>query len=432
MKPRVDLSDVTGSSLKLARAVPLKFNSALLCQLCLRSSARENQSNLRANHLKSVRMRCRARSKQTASLSVLETRCCQGCGESILDKFLLLVNGRSWHGDCLRCCICHTSLDEQTSCFIRDNRIYCKGDYVRSFGAKCSKCSRGISASDWVRKARDHVYHLACFACDACKRQLSTGEEFALHEDRVLCKTHYLEILDGGSTSSDGERNIRYPPAHIRSIDTADSESHSGSSGNRSKTKRVRTTFTDEQLQVLQANFQLDSNPDGQDLERIAQITGLSKRVTQVWFQNSRARQKKHSTIVAQQTDSNIHIHPHHPHHRLLAHQLHHSGVHNKKEVFGKLFDSCSNALINERLKFTASCGKSHRNEHYFRNLTRILDTRYRTQSRNKRSSLDHRSRLEVFYVTVFPMSEVHLPPETLSQSPDVDSSSFTMLYSVG
>jgi len=44
---------------------------------------------------------------------------------------------------------------------------------------------------------------------------------------------------------------------------------------------------------VLQANFQMDSNPDGQDLERIAQITGLSKRVTQVWFQNSRARQKK-------------------------------------------------------------------------------------------------------------------------------------------
>ena len=65
-------------------------------------------------------------------------------------------------------------------------------------------------------------------------------------------------------------------------------------SSQKNKTKRVRTTFSEEQLQVLQANFQLDSNPDGQDLERIAQITGLSKRVTQVWFQNSRARQKKH------------------------------------------------------------------------------------------------------------------------------------------
>lgn len=62
----------------------------------------------------------------------------------------------------------------------------------------------------------------------------------------------------------------------------------------KNKAKRVRTTFTEEQLQVLQSNFQLDSNPDGQDLERIAQVTGLSKRVTQVWFQNSRARQKKH------------------------------------------------------------------------------------------------------------------------------------------
>ncbi|CAG4978001.1 unnamed protein product [Colias eurytheme] len=146
--------------------------------------------------------------------------------------------------------------------------------FEMSFGAKCSKCCRGISSSDWVRKAREQVYHLACFACDACGRQLSTGEQFALHEDRVLCKPHYLETLDGGSISSD---------------DGCDSEGY-----HKSKAKRVRTTFTEEQLQVLQANFQLDSNPDGQDLERIAQVTGLSKRVTQVWFQNSRARQKKH------------------------------------------------------------------------------------------------------------------------------------------
>ena len=45
--------------------------------------------------------------------------------------------------------------------------------------------------------------------------------------------------------------------------------------GKQGKAKRVRTTFTEEQLQILQANFEVDSNPDGQDLERIAQITGI-------------------------------------------------------------------------------------------------------------------------------------------------------------
>ncbi|XP_065344569.1 LIM/homeobox protein Awh isoform X1 [Cloeon dipterum] len=216
-----------------------------------------------------------------------ENSVCFSCGECITDKYLLQVNGRPWHAHCLRCCVCQLALDRQPSCFIKEDSVYCKADYAKSFGAKCAKCFRAISATDWVRKARQHVYHLACFACDACKRQLSTGEEFALHDGRVLCKTHYLETIDGGSTSSD---------------DGGDSESYQ-----KNKAKRVRTTFTEEQLQVLQANFQLDSNPDGQDLERIAQITGLSKRVTQVWFQNSRARQKKH--LHTGKIKSNLHHH---------------------------------------------------------------------------------------------------------------------------
>uniref|UniRef100_A0A0P4W335 LIM zinc-binding domain-containing protein n=1 Tax=Scylla olivacea TaxID=85551 RepID=A0A0P4W335_SCYOL len=87
--------------------------------------------------------------------------------------------------------------------------------FRRNFGARCAKCCRSIGAADWVRRARDRVYHLACFACDACKRQLSTGEEFALHDSRVLCKQHYLESIEGGATSNDGECQAAAVAEHL-------------------------------------------------------------------------------------------------------------------------------------------------------------------------------------------------------------------------
>ncbi|PAV89344.1 hypothetical protein WR25_05575 [Diploscapter pachys] len=127
------------------------------------------------------------------------------------------------------------------------------------FGAKCASCNRVIQPTDWVRRARIHIYHLACFSCTQCKRQLSTGEEFALQEGRILCKQHFVELVEG----------------------------ENGVNQAKQKTKRVRTTFAEEQLQILQTYFSQDSNPDGADLERIANQTGLSQRVTQVWFQMS-------------------------------------------------------------------------------------------------------------------------------------------------
>ena len=56
---------------------------------------------------------------------------CSGCGELITDRFILQVAGRSWHGHCLRCVVCHSLLDGHASCFLRDEQLYCKLDYTK-------------------------------------------------------------------------------------------------------------------------------------------------------------------------------------------------------------------------------------------------------------------------------------------------------------
>lgn len=113
--------------------------------------------------------------------------------------------------------------------------------------------------------------------------------DFALDSQRLTVATSLAANLSSSSSSSASTSSL-----HNYLSPMTPTNNSQASSGLPCKSKRVRTTFTEDQLSILQTHFQIDSNPDGQDLERIATITGLSKRVTQVWFQNSRARQKKY------------------------------------------------------------------------------------------------------------------------------------------
>ena len=58
----------------------------------------------------------------------------------------------------------------------------------RLFGTKCEKCTRSFGASDFVMRAKNKIFHLECFRCVACDKQLVPGDEFALRPDGLFCK----------------------------------------------------------------------------------------------------------------------------------------------------------------------------------------------------------------------------------------------------
>ncbi|ODN01329.1 Insulin enhancer protein isl-1, partial [Orchesella cincta] len=137
---------------------------------------------------------------------------CVGCGSQIHDQYILRVApDLEWHAACLKCAECHRFLDESCTCFVRDGKTYCKGDYVRLFGTKCEKCGLSFSKNDFVMRARSKIYHMDCFRCVACERQLVPGDEFALREDGLFCKDDH-EVLEKAVNGENGS-SLNTPPA---------------------------------------------------------------------------------------------------------------------------------------------------------------------------------------------------------------------------
>lgn len=63
--------------------------------------------------------------------------------------------------------------------------------------------------SDLVRRAKGKVFHLKCFTCIVCRKQISTGEELYVFEDnKFMCKEDYLSTkniqLQSPSQGQDG------------------------------------------------------------------------------------------------------------------------------------------------------------------------------------------------------------------------------------
>ncbi|XP_063698248.1 LIM/homeobox protein Lhx9-like, partial [Culicoides brevitarsis] len=255
------------------------------------------------------------------------TEICCACEKPILDRFYLLAIDNVWHSQCLRCTVCSQSLDKDVSCYSRDGRIYCKQDYYRLFYTRCTRCDNIIQKDDLVMKAKEFIYHLDCFSCYYCEVTFNSGDTVAVQETgRICCTNHFKKSTTpppGGieytETAQKGRpRKRKYNVPNIENVDSTqaakdsykfgiiqhdasnslnmyyeDSQSPRDSLSAASRAKRVRTSFKHHQLRTMKSYFAVNQNPDAKDLKQLAQKTGLSKRVLQVWFQNARAKYRR-------------------------------------------------------------------------------------------------------------------------------------------
>lgn len=97
---------------------------------------------------------CSPPSSAASSLPPGAKSLCSSCGLEIVDRYLLKVRGGlgtagpgraspsallprpqvnnlTWHARCLECSVCRTPLRQQSSCYVKNQEIFCKVDYFR-------------------------------------------------------------------------------------------------------------------------------------------------------------------------------------------------------------------------------------------------------------------------------------------------------------
>ncbi|XP_049785893.1 LIM homeobox transcription factor 1-beta [Schistocerca cancellata] len=218
---------------------------------------------------------------------------CEGCGREIHDRFVMRVSGASWHEHCLACCDCGALLSG--SCYLRAGSLYCKHDYDRKFGAKCSRCGERVLPHELVMRAQAHVFHVACFACAACCQPLQKGEQFVVRAGQLYCRHDFEKELFLMHQAS--------PSAVEDDVLDENSRPRDGRRG----PKRPRTILTSAQRRQFKASFEISPKPCRKVREALAKETGLSVRVVQVWFQNQRAKMKKLQRKAKQEASTGDH-----------------------------------------------------------------------------------------------------------------------------
>ncbi|XP_014238623.1 LIM domain-containing protein B-like isoform X2 [Trichogramma pretiosum] len=143
--------------------------------------------------------------KEGGSVMSTNIQQCGGCGNRIVDRWLLHALDRYWHNNCLKCTSCGLALAEiGPSCYAKGNMILCKNDYTRLFGNSgcCAACGQTIPATELVTRAGGNVFHTKCFQCTKCGTQLTSGDRYYQLSGAAVCETDFHKMVKSSSVAA--------------------------------------------------------------------------------------------------------------------------------------------------------------------------------------------------------------------------------------
>ncbi|XP_074597294.1 LIM homeobox transcription factor 1-beta-like isoform X1 [Brevipalpus obovatus] len=266
-----------------------------------------NENFINSNGLSRKSMGKKITDSVKSELNGESVEICSGCRRPIEDRYIMRVMDHSWHERCLTCTECDMMLTQ--TCYSRDCKLYCKSDYEKLYGAKCTGCCEIIPSTEMVMRALDSIFHLNCFTCVGCGKQLKKGDQFVMRSGRLFCRPDFEKELALLQIPSQPSENTIIPSANNQNSPVPPNNHHNGLPGGNSVNqngigssqrqdgrrgpKRPRTILTTAQRRAFKNSFDVSQKPCRKVREALAKETGLSVRIVQVWFQNQRAKLKK-------------------------------------------------------------------------------------------------------------------------------------------
>lgn len=115
----------------------------------------------------------------------------------------------------------------------------------RIYAAKCTNCLQSINSDELVMRVHGFIYHLSCFICLWCKRQLKKGDKFALRGHQPICEKdltksdHYnhqeqLSLLNRTILNNNNDNIIGYDLINGLSVHSPTTMSNDGGNNKQS------------------------------------------------------------------------------------------------------------------------------------------------------------------------------------------------------